>query len=49
MILGVSDWLGEKIGINGSLVRVAFIISALCFGVGVGLYLILWIIKLLSK
>ncbi len=49
MILGVSDWLGEKLGIKASVIRIAFVVSALCFGVGVGLYLILWVIKLVSK
>ncbi len=49
MILGVSDWLGEKLGIKGSIVRIAFVISALCFGVGIGLYILLWVLKILSK
>ncbi len=49
MILGVSGWLGNKLGIDETIVRVAFVVGALCFGVGVGLYLILWIVKLLSK
>ena len=49
MILGVSGWLGNKLGISEQVIRIAFVIGALCFGVGVGLYLILWIVKLLTK
>ncbi|MEQ8238449.1 MAG: PspC domain-containing protein [Cyclobacteriaceae bacterium] len=49
MILGVSGWLGKKIGIKESYVRIAFVISVLFLGVGIGIYLILWVIKLLSK
>ncbi|MFT4736618.1 MAG: phage shock protein PspC (stress-responsive transcriptional regulator) [Cyclobacteriaceae bacterium] len=49
MILGVSGWLGKKIGMKEGTVRIIFVIAALCFGVGIGLYLLLWIIKLLSK
>jgi phage shock protein PspC (stress-responsive transcriptional regulator) len=49
MILGVSGWLSKKIGMKESHVRIAFVIGVLIFGVGIGLYLILWIVKLLSK
>ena len=49
MILGVSDWLGEKIGFQGSHVRIAFVASALLLGFGVGLYLVLWVVKMVSK
>ena len=49
MITGVSGWVGKKLGMKESLVRILFVVAALIFGVGVGLYLILWIIKLLSK
>jgi phage shock protein PspC (stress-responsive transcriptional regulator) len=49
MILGVSAWLGNKIGMKESHVRIAFVIGALIFGLGIGLYLILGIVKLLSK
>jgi len=49
MILGVSGWLGSKIGMQEKHVRIAFLLSLLIFGVGIGLYLILWIVKLLSK
>lgn len=49
MILGVSGWLGKKMGFKESHVRIAFVVAFLIFGVGLGLYLILWIVKLLSK
>lgn len=49
MILGVSGWLGNKLGISEKIIRIAFVVGALCFGVGVGLYLILWVVKVLTK
>ena len=49
MILGVSDWVGGKIGAKASHIRIAFVVAALFAGFGLGLYLILWVIKLLSK
>ncbi len=49
MILGVSGWLGKKIGMKEQTVRILFVVGILFFGVGLGLYLILWIIKLLTK
>ncbi len=49
MILGVSGWLGDKIGMQEKHVRIAFLLSTLIFGVGVGVYIVLWIVKLLSK
>jgi phage shock protein PspC (stress-responsive transcriptional regulator) len=49
MILGVSEWLSGKLGWKTSHIRIAFAVSVLLFGVGVGLYLILWIIKIFSK
>lgn len=49
MILGVSGWLGNKIGQKEKHVRIAFVLGVLVFGAGVGLYLILWVVKMLSK
>ncbi len=49
MILGVSEWLSEKLGWDVTFIRVAFVVGVLIFGVGLGLYLILWIVKILSK
>tara|TARA_R110002073_G_scaffold313380_1_gene485235 strand:+ start:605 stop:754 length:150 start_codon:yes stop_codon:yes gene_type:complete len=49
MILGVSDWLSGKIGVETKHIRIGFVILVLLAGTGIGLYLILWLIKLLSK
>lgn len=49
MILGVSGWLGGKIGQEEQHVRIAFLVSFLLFGFGLALYLILWIVKMVSK
>ena len=49
MILGVSGWLGKKIGMKEKTVRILFVISVLFFGIGIGIYLILWLVKLLTK
>ncbi|MCW3785839.1 PspC domain-containing protein [Plebeiibacterium sediminum] len=47
MILGVCEWLSYKLGYRVGMIRLAFLIAALFFGTGVGVYLILWIIKTL--
>ena len=49
MILGVSEWLSAKLGWKTLYIRIAFVIAVLFAGMGVGLYLILWVVKLLSK
>ncbi len=49
MILGVSQWLSDKLGWNVTLIRIIFIVLVLFFGTGIGLYLILWLVKILSK
>ena len=49
MILGVSGWIGQKIGLDETVVRILFVVLFFGFGVGLGLYLILWILKLISK
>ena len=49
MILGVSEWLSGKLGWNVLHIRIAFVVSVLFFGAGIGLYLILWVVKMLSK
>ncbi|MFY0605828.1 MAG: PspC domain-containing protein [Cyclobacteriaceae bacterium] len=48
MILGVSGWLGKKIGMKESHVRIAFVVGFLLFGVGLVLYLVLWLVKILT-
>ena len=49
MILGVSEWLSEKLGWKTSHIRIAFVLAVLFAGFGVGLYLILWLVKMFSK
>ena len=49
MILGVSEWLSGKLGWKISHIRIAFVVSVLFFGFGIGLYLILWLVKMFSK
>ncbi len=49
MILGVSEWLSGKLGWNVTAIRIAFVVGVLAFGVGIGLYLILWLVKLFSN
>jgi len=49
MILGVSAWLSQKLGWDVTFIRIAFVIALLFFGTGLGLYLILWLVKLFSK
>lgn len=49
MILGVSEWLSQKLGWNVTGIRVAFVVGVLVFGVGLGLYLILWMVKMFSN
>ena len=49
MILGVSDWLSPKINVEAKYIRIIFLVAALFAGTGVGVYLILWIVKLLSR
>jgi phage shock protein PspC (stress-responsive transcriptional regulator) len=49
MILGVSEWLSQKLGWDVKIIRIAFVVSVIFFGAGLGLYLILWVVKMLSK
>ncbi len=49
MILGVSEWLSYKLGWKTSYIRIAFVVGVLFFGVGIGLYLILFLVKMFSK
>ena len=49
MILGVCDWLSTKTQFSAKEIRIFFVITVLLAGFGVGLYLILWLVKLLSK
>ncbi|MDE5422641.1 PspC domain-containing protein [Ancylomarina sp. DW003] len=49
MILGVAGWLSGKLGWDVKFIRIAFVVSVLFFGAGIGLYLILWLVKMFSK
>ena len=49
MILGVSEWLGGKIGMKTEHVRIGFLLAVILAGAGVGLYLILWLVKVIKK
>ena len=47
MILGVSEWLSGKIGLTTQQVRIGFLLAVLLLGAGIGLYIILWLVKIL--
>jgi len=49
MILGVCEWFGDRLNVSPGALRIAFVIAALFFGTGIGLYLILWVVKLFSN
>lgn len=49
MILGVASWLERKTGISATVIRIVFVVSFLIFGAGLGIYLILWLVKILSN
>ncbi|WP_143525004.1 PspC domain-containing protein [Labilibacter marinus] len=49
MILGVSEWLSGKLGWKVGIIRLAFLVSVFALGTGLGLYLILWVVKMFSK
>ena len=49
MILGVSPWVAEKFGLEASQVRIGFVVAFFVFGTGLLLYLVLWLVKVLSK
>ena len=49
MILGVSDWLSPKLNVEAKFIRIGFAVGVVFAGFGIGLYLVLWIVKLLSK
>ncbi|WP_421753007.1 PspC domain-containing protein [Croceimicrobium sp.] len=49
MILGVAEWLSFKLGWDVSIIRIAFVIAFIFYGTGLGLYLILWLVKQFSN
>lgn len=49
MLTGTAAGLAEFIGIDATMMRVIFAVCALAFGFGLGIYVIAWIIMLLSE
>lgn len=49
MILGVCEWLSTKTNFTAKNLRILFVVLVLFAGFGVGAYLILWLVKVLSN
>ena len=49
MILGVCEWLSTKTKFSAKEIRIFFVLMVLLAGFGIGLYLILWLVKVFSK
>jgi phage shock protein PspC (stress-responsive transcriptional regulator) len=49
MVLGVCEWLSTKTQFTAQNIRIFFVLLVLLAGFGLGLYLILWLVKILSK
>jgi len=49
MILGVCQWLSTKTNFTVTNIRILFVLLVLFAGFGIGAYLILWLVKILSK
>lgn len=49
MVLGVSEWLGGKLGWKTEHIRIGFVVAVLLLGFGIGLYLVFWLVKIFSK
>ncbi len=49
MILGVSSWLSDKIGLSANVIRIIFVLAVIFAGTGVLAYLILFLVKILTK
>lgn len=49
MILGVCDWLSTKTQFSAKNYRILFVLLVLLAGFGIGAYLVLWLVKVLSK
>lgn len=49
MILGVCEWLSTKTNFTAKNIRILFVLLVLFAGLGIGAYLILWLVKILSK
>ncbi|WP_088324174.1 PspC domain-containing protein [Polaribacter tangerinus] len=49
MIFGVCEWLSTKTNFTAKNIRILFILLVLFAGLGVGAYLIFWMVKILSR
>lgn len=49
MLTGTAAGLAEYIGMDVTMMRVIFAVCTLAFGFGLGIFLIAWIIMLLSE
>ena len=45
MILGVCSWLGMKLKIDPTIIRILFVVASVVYGTGLLLYFVLWILK----
>lgn len=49
IIFGVCGWVANKLNLDPTLVRIAFILFIFLGGSGLLLYLVLWIVKILEE
>ena len=49
IIFGVCAWLAQKFDIDATLVRIGFVLFGFFVGSGILLYLVLWVVKILSE
>jgi len=49
MVLGVSKWFGEKIGLEEKNMRLLFFIAIFFYGVGLGFYIALGVYRIISN
>jgi phage shock protein PspC (stress-responsive transcriptional regulator) len=49
MILGVCEWLSTKTEFTAKNFRILFVLFVLLAGFGIGAYLVLWLVKVLSN
>ena len=49
MILGVCEWLSTKTQFSTKNLRILFVLAVLLAGFGIGAYLVLWLVKVLSN
>jgi phage shock protein C len=49
IILGVCGWVANKLNIDPSVIRIAFVLFIFFGGAGLLLYLVLWVVKILEE